>query len=94
MSDLSRSRALQGAPMMTEIINKKHLVEWSTSQGCVHVHTIDAAIKANVQSLFRGVHQDYIPVGIFDSLEDALDYCNEFISVMKKVSAKKELRDE
>ena len=47
-------------------ISKIKVVEWSPSQKCFHVETIDRMIHSNLRVFFGHTMTDYLPIGIFD----------------------------
>ena len=49
------------------------IVEYSRSQRCFHVETLDETVKANLYIAERGSNTDYIPVAVCRSHDAAID---------------------
>ena len=57
------------------------VVEFSLSQRCFHKHTVEQMIETNQFNMMKRKQTDYIPVGVFETNEQA----DEFISKTKEV---------
>jgi len=47
-----------------------YIGEYSCSQGCYHIITVQEAIKTNAEMAAKGVYNDYIPIFYGNSYED------------------------
>ena len=53
-------------------VNKKDVsLEWSFSQGCFHIDSLERTMKSNISAFLRGGCTDYIILGIFENCKDA-----------------------
>ncbi len=50
------------------------VVEYSVSQKCFHTHTLSDMLKVNIGSIIQNSPSDYIPIGMFETYEEASDY--------------------
>lgn len=50
-------------------------VEYSGSQQCFHVGPVDVSIADNLRGFQKGCCPDYIPIGIFETNEEAYAFC-------------------
>ena len=48
---------------------KNIVVEYSKTQGCFHIDTLDEVIKTNCVMFLKGVSNDYQIIGIYDTYE-------------------------
>ena len=65
-------------------IGKLRVVEWSPSQKCFHVESIEEMIRCN-QRVFRGeTITDYLPIAIFDNYEDVENFLAKGYSILKR----------
>jgi hypothetical protein len=48
-----------------------HVVEYSVSQGCYHLDTLDAIIMKNTMNVMDERSIDYVPIGFFKSYDEA-----------------------
>ena len=55
------------------------VVEYSVKQKCFHTHTLNDMLSANVGSIIHNKSSDYIPIGMFDTYEEA----HEFIETIR-----------
>lgn len=60
-----------------------HVVEWSNNQRCGHLTTVAEMLFTNRNSLTRNVDPGFIPVAIFKSREEALEFYGEFTEAIK-----------
>lgn len=57
-------------------MNQKWAVEWSQSQGCFHIDTLDRSLMSNLRAYRDGISNDYQILGIFDSNMEAGNFAN------------------
>ena len=57
------------------------VVEYSKSQKCFHINTLNGMVKSNLRVFFSDKQCDYLPIGIFNNDKEA----HEYIEKMKKV---------
>ena len=55
-----------------------YVCEYSPRSGNFHVHTLGEAIDKNRAAVMRGCTPDYIPLGLYETADDALDACERF----------------
>ena len=53
-------------------LNDKYVVEYSVKGGTTHIHTIKEMLTANARNVLDGMSNDYIPVAIADTSEEAM----------------------
>ncbi len=54
------------------------VVEWSHNQRCFHIETVTDALQMNLRAFHEQRPLDYIPLGIYDSKEEAEAACDAF----------------
>jgi hypothetical protein len=67
-------------------LKDKYVVEYSVKGGTTHIHTVKQMLDANLRAVMEGRSNDYIPVTIVDSPEDANDqasYLEEQLAMRK-----------
>lgn len=52
------------------------IVEFSVKQDAFHTSTAMDMLKNNINNIFLGKKVDYIPIGIFNTYEDANNFIN------------------
>ncbi len=65
------------------ITENSYVAEWSHSQQQFHLHTIREMIEKNQQAYAANKATLYVPVGIFDTIQEA----NEFTRKAEKQKA-------
>lgn len=65
-------------------ILKLWVVEYSLSQQALHVHQVDEAIEANVRMIMNGTSNDYLPIALVDTREEAGRLCDLFLKQLEK----------
>lgn len=55
--------------------------EYSMRQKCFHIDTLDKALEINRAMLSCGQVPSYIPLGVFDSSEEAGEFCRKWMEV-------------
>lgn len=63
--------------------------EYSPVQGCFHVDTLEKSLAINRAMLSCGRVPSYIPLGVFESIVEAKEYCCKWEERNGKVIAKK-----
>lgn len=53
-------------------LDRKYVVEYSVKGGSTHIHTVEEMLETNLRNVMEGMSNDYIPVAIVDSPEEAL----------------------
>ena len=53
--------------------------EYSAEQGAFHVAPATECVIENCKILRRGRNPSFVPVGVFTSREDAINFCNDFL---------------
>lgn len=61
-------------------MKNKFVVEYSLSQDSFHVQSVMDMIKKNINTTLNGQKMDFLPIGIFDTNEQAHD----FVMVVEK----------
>jgi len=60
-----------------------HVVEWSPSQQCFHLQTLEEMIRDNL-SVFKGKSMtDYLCIGIFGTYEQASNYIRKLREIAR-----------
>lgn len=54
------------------------VVEYSITQGSVHVRTLRAMLDNNRKNLSRGLSSDYVPIGLVNSREEGDSFVTSF----------------
>lgn len=52
-----------------------YFAEYSATQDCFHVAPVEECIETNLRGFRKGVFLDYVPLGIFDTDDAALQFC-------------------
>ena len=62
-------------------MREQWICEYSPVQGCFHVDTLEKSLEINRAMLSCGQVPSYIPLGVFDSSEDAGEFCRKWMEV-------------
>jgi len=54
------------------------VVEYSKKQRCFHISTIPEMLLANRRTVFTSSTADFLPVGIFETDEEAENFISDF----------------
>lgn len=54
------------------------VVEYSLTQNATNVETLNDVIVRNLNNLGRKTPCDYLPIGLFEKHDQAVDFCNHF----------------
>ncbi len=65
---------------------EKLAVEFSISQKAFHKHPVSDMIKTNLESVLMKKQNDYIPIGFFDTHEQADTFINKHYDKIKNYS--------
>jgi len=65
-------------------INEMFVVEYSVQGRCVHIHTVHEMLKTNLQHILDGVSNDYKPVALAKSAEEASQQADIIEDAIKK----------
>ncbi len=57
-------------------ITKLIVVEYSVKQKAFHSHTVKSMLETNIENSLLGVETDYIPIGLFETKNEADEYLN------------------
>lgn len=68
------------------------VVEFSLSQNCFHKHTVKKMIETNRMNIFKRRKTDYLPVGYFETNEDADRFINETMTEPNNYIEKKTMQ--
>lgn len=66
-------------------MKNKFVVEYSLSQDAFHVQSVMEMIKRNINTTLNGQKMDYLPIGIFDTIEQAHDFVMVFEKKIREV---------
>lgn len=73
--------------ILTEVVKnslkrgaKMFFVEYSKSQKCFHVDEVKRSLKSNLQALRAYRPTDYIPIGLFETCEEA----HKYVEIIRK----------
>jgi hypothetical protein len=67
------------------MINKNVIVvEFSVKQDAFHKHTLHRMVLSNIKNILRGKETDYLPIGVFETHEEADKYINEIYDKFKR----------
>ena len=61
-----------------------YFVEFSGSQMCFHVGPVDVSIADNLRAFQKGTCLDFVPVGMFDTAEEAYAFCDALKDVRQR----------
>ena len=56
------------------ITENSYVAEWSHSQQQFHLHTVREMIENNLQAFAANKETLYVPVGIFDTIQEADEF--------------------
>ena len=70
--------------IMLSEASKLFVVEYSITQGVTHVRTLGAAIQNNLRNLGKGIPSDFVPIGIFNSREQAERFYLDFYRTLER----------
>ena len=63
-------------------------VEYSKLQNCFHIDEMEAMISINRRAFLKDLPVDFIPIGVFETFDDAFDFCSEMELIRhKKIKA-------
>jgi len=65
-------------------MKNKFAVEYSLKQQVFHIHTISEMLEKNISKTLRNVKIDFLPIGIFDTCEQANDFAEIFQASIEK----------
>lgn len=60
------------------------VVEFSVNQQAFHKHTISEMLEVNIRTIFLRGKSDYLPIGIFNTSDDADKFIKEVYGKFKK----------
>lgn len=60
------------------------IVEFSVKQNAFHKHTLQDMIFTNIKSIFQGFGLDYLPIGVFETNDEADDFIKTVYDKFKK----------
>ena len=66
--------------------NEIYTVEYSASQNCFHVDTLENVILMNIANCASKNSVDYQIIALCDSYEQAMESCRKFKKLMKSTS--------
>jgi len=61
-------------------ITKLIVVEYSVKQKAFHSHTVKSMLEANTENGLLGIETDYIPIGLFETRNEADEFLNNIRS--------------
>ncbi len=61
---------------------KLFIVEYSLTENATMIRTLEKVLEDNIGNVKNGQPKDYLPVGIFNSRQDAEQFLTEFLSVI------------
>ena len=62
------------------------VVEWSPSQKCFHVESVQKMLECNMRVFHGRSKTDYLPIGIFDHERDLQAFLDKAIKIKDKES--------
>lgn len=62
----------------------KYVVEYSLKGRNVHIHTVEEMLETNLRNAINGIGNDYLPVAIADSPQEAMEHANAIEAEFKK----------
>jgi hypothetical protein len=65
-------------------LEDKYVVEYSVRGRNTHIHTVKEMLEANLRAVMEGRSNDYIPVALADSPEDAMAQADVVEAELKK----------
>ena len=68
--------------MKVERVKEMWVVEYSVIQECFNISTMLKAMENNISTMITGRPNDYLIIGLFDSLDEARNHCD---SIKKKI---------
>lgn len=66
-------------------MKNKFVVEYSLSQDAFHVQCVMEMISRNINTTLNGQKMDYLPIGVFDTNEQAHDFVSVFEKKIREV---------
>lgn len=60
-----------------------YVLEYSQIQRAVHVDTLERILSANQQNILNGIVNCYVPIFVFESREEAIEYAETFKSILR-----------
>lgn len=72
----------------TKVLNPKkiNIVEYSVSQKCFHINTLDTAITQNLRGIGRGGQPDFVVVGMAETYEEAIELSEKIEAELNNLS--------
>ena len=58
------------------MMNDLWVAEYSVSQGCFHIHTVESMMKKNLSAIVEKRSLDYLPFSVCESSSDANKACD------------------
>ncbi len=59
-------------------MEERYFVEYSVSQQCFHIDTINRTFETNINSIINDISNDYKVITIVDSYKEAQEYIRNF----------------
>lgn len=75
-------------------LNELHVVEFSLSQKCFHLHSAMEMIKGNMMNIIGRCQDDWAVIGIFETEEDADKFIEKYRDRIKDYSIYKSVNGE
>lgn len=72
--------------MGIENFSDLQVAEWSPSQKCFHIHSVEEMVKYNQRIFLENLQADYFPIGIFKTQEALNQFLREAHEYQERLS--------
>ena len=67
-------------------LSETFVIEFSKSQNCFHVHTLEDMVTVNTKNILTNKKTDYLPIGVAETRKEASEFINKVEKTFRKNS--------